>query len=216
MFLTGDIYEYSLATTSDSARAVRWVGRRADFIQLVSGELLDPRESERVLARSPHIVRVALTGDTFGHGASTCVCAILQVPSEAMSASGKVPGFDGRAVLRALADVNGATHPPLRVPPARVLVLLAGEEVPLNRKGEIWRKKLDALFGERMRALLSGDVPSAFTSATAASGKKVEGENGQPAVTKEEVEREVVRIVAEVLGVPSELIEDGEATFAEV
>ena len=131
-----------------------------------------------------------------------------------MSTSGRIAGFDCRAILRALADVNGATHPPLRVPPVRVLVLLAREKAPLKRKGEIWRKKLEAPFGERIHALVSGNVPSAFTDAVGV-GKKVD-ENVQPTASKEEVEREVVHTIAKVLGVPSELIEGGEVKLAKV
>lgn len=211
---TGDIYELN---SNGPTRSLRWVGRRADFIQLVSGELLDPREPERALVRSPHIARVAFVGDTFGRGAANSVCAILQVPSsESPNAGGKVPGFDRRAVLRAFADVNGVTHPPLRVPPARVLVLPAGEEIPMNRKGEIWRKKLEAQFSDRMQALLTGAVPSAFTTTDPVAKPGKGGDSSVPTESKEEIEREVVRIVSGVLGVPVELIEDGESTFAEV
>ena len=59
VFRTGNIYELRPIPEGGSVRALRWVGRCADYIQLVSGELLDPWEPKRSLAESPYIARIA-------------------------------------------------------------------------------------------------------------------------------------------------------------
>ena len=123
-FHTGDIY-------SRSSGRLQWDGRKEDFIQLGSAELLDPRGPERDLTKSPSIERAALVGNRFVRGAADFVCAIIEVPER---------GFNSREVMRAFAQVNKDLHPPLRVPVSRVLVLEQGETIPMTRKGLIWRK----------------------------------------------------------------------------
>ncbi|KAI5117731.1 hypothetical protein M0805_002076 [Coniferiporia weirii] len=237
IFRTGDIYSasypslaspYSLLGSESRTETpglkpgarLLWEGRRDDYIQLASGELLDPRVPERALAQSPYIARAVLLGDTFGKSAASCVCAVLEIPSAdapapAGAEEGKKAGFNARAVLRALARVNGETQPPLRVPASRVLVLEEGEQIPINRKNEVWRKKLEEAFGERIRALLRGEGSRFKDAETKGTKEKTEEEGAN--VKLDEVEGEVSRVVAEVLGISRELLEDsGEATFAEL
>ncbi|THH06897.1 hypothetical protein EW145_g3760, partial [Phellinidium pouzarii] len=238
-FRTGDIYSVSYPASSlsnhafpDPTIATRtsnlkpgarlcWEGRRDDFIQLASGELLDPRGSECALAQSAYIECAALVGDTFGKGAAQYVCAILEVPSGSSHAAPdgskekKQPGFNPQEVLRALARVNGGTQPPLRVPASRVVVLSDGEQIPLNRKGEVWRKKLEELFGERVRALLKGEG-SRFKEVEVAKIREKK-EEGSMKISLDEVESSVSQIVAEVLGISQDLLDGNSgATFAEL
>ena len=179
-----------------------WEGRKEDYIQLGSAELLDPRGPERELAKSPAIVRAALVGNHFLRGAADFVCAIVEVPES---------GFNAREVMRAFAQVNKDLHPPLRVPVSRVLVLEPGETLPMTRKGLIWRKALEERFGVRLSALINDPALSKF------GNEKRTKRNKKLVTTLEEVEFEVGLIVAEGLGVPKALVdENGEASFAEL
>ena len=179
-----------------------WEGRKEDYIQLGSAEILDPRGPERELATNPAIARVAFVGNNFLRGAADFVCAILEIPEG---------GFDSREVMRAFAQVNKGLHPPLRVPVSRVLVLEPGEAIPMNRKGLIWRKALEERFGERLNALLANPSLSKFGKETKA--KKAT----RSKKSLEQIESEVAQIVAEGLGVPKSLVdENGDASFAEL
>nr|AKE48477.1 putative water-soluble melanin synthase [Inonotus obliquus] len=194
-FYTGD--KYSLT----SGRLL-WEGRKEDYIQLGSAEILDPRGPERELTKSPAIARAALVGNRFLRGAADFVCAIVEVPDS---------GFDGSEMMRAFAQVNKGLHPPLRVPVSRVLVLEHGENIPMSRKGLIWRKALEERFGSRLSALLNDPALSKFGS------QKRSRRSKKSVQTLEAVESEVAQIVAEGLGVPRSLVdENGDSTFAEL
>ena len=88
------------------------------------------RASPSALVRSLHIVRVVLAGDNFGCGATICACAILQVHFEGLSASGRIAGFDRRALLRTLADVNDQS----RMVPSFVSIEAMTTVLPTNGK----------------------------------------------------------------------------------
>nr|WGJ61594.1 polyketide synthase 1 [Sanghuangporus sanghuang] len=194
-FHTGDMYSLR------DGRLV-WDGRKEDYIQLGSAELLDPRGPEQELAKNPAIAKAALVGNRFLRGAADFVCAIVEVPNS---------GFNGREVMRAFAQVNKGLHPPLRVPVSRVLVLEQGETIPMTRKALIWRKALEERFGARLSALINDPSLSKF-------GNEKRTKRTKKAVTTlEEVEFEVGQIVAEGLGVPKALVDDnGDASFAEL
>lgn len=194
-FQTGDIY-------SQKDGCLIWEGRKEDYIQLGSAEILDPRGPERELLASPAIARTALVGNNFLRGAADYVCAIVEVPES---------GFDAREVMRAFTQVNKGLHPPLRVPVSRVLVLDQGETIPMTRKGLIWRKALEERFGKRLNELLSNSKLSKF------SGERKSRSAKKDVKTLEQVEAEVAQIVAEGLGIPKSLIdENGDASFAEL
>ncbi|KAI5117734.1 hypothetical protein M0805_002079 [Coniferiporia weirii] len=193
-FRTGDMYRLSHGYLA-------WQGRREDYIQLLSGELLDPRQPERELSLSPYIARACLVGNNFLRGAADFVCAVIEVPDA---------GFRPKLVMRAFAEVNKTLHPPLRVPWARVLVLEDGEKVPVTRKGLIWRKVLEDRFGERFRAILENPNLSRFH-------EKEKSDLRSDTRSTEGVEASLKDIVANVLGLSEEQMSDNVGmTFAEL
>ncbi|THH03281.1 hypothetical protein EW145_g6382 [Phellinidium pouzarii] len=193
-FRTGDLYSLSDGYFT-------WQGRREDYVQLLSGELLDPRGPERELSVSPHIARVCFVGNNFLRGAADFVCALVEVPTS---------GFRPLEIMRAFAEVNKTLHPPLRVPWARVLVLKDGESIPMTRKRTIWRKALEEKFGDRLTLLLKNPKLSRFH-------EKEEEDFNRQAHTIEDIEADVVSIVSDTLGLSKEqMIDYSEATFAEL
>ncbi|KAJ7609402.1 hypothetical protein FB45DRAFT_1038847 [Roridomyces roridus] len=63
-----------------------WLGRATDYIQacrMTSGESLDPRPIEKMLRSAALISDACIIGDTFLRGASTAVCAIVELSDEA-------------------------------------------------------------------------------------------------------------------------------------
>ena len=179
-----------------------WQGRRDDYIQLGSAELLDPRIPEGELSKSSSIGRVVLVGNNFLRGAADFVCAIVEPPKS---------GFRPQDVLQAFAVVNKDLHPPLRVPVSRVLVLNEGETIPINRKGLVWRKVLEEKFGDRLHALLNNPMLSRFAQSKRSEKPRASSK------TYEDLETEVLELIAEGLGLSKELLNDNRgSTFAEV
>lgn len=193
-FRTGDMYKLVNGRLD-------WQGRRDDYIQLGSAELLDPRIPEAELLKNPSIGRAALVGNNFMRGAADFICAIVELPST---------GFRPQDVLQAFAAVNKDLHPPLRVPVSRVLILNEGEKLPINKKGLVWRKALEEKFGDRLHALLENPKLSRFSQSK-------EGRKSKASVRSyEELETEVSELIADALSLSRELLEDNRgSSFAE-
>lgn len=165
------------------------------FIQLLSGESLDPLPIEQALDASPFVSRSCLVGVGEG-GAAKCVCVIV----EPNFSDGDGVGM--KAVRKAVAVMNRDLAPPLRIAWSRILILGEGERLPLTRKRTIFRKKLGELFGERLARLIND------RSRRAEMGREV---------SRARVEETVLGVVEGCLGMEREMTEGvRECTFAEV
>ncbi|TDL21930.1 ketoacyl-synt-domain-containing protein [Rickenella mellea] len=183
-FKTGDLWK----RTDD---CMFWLGRREEFIHLLSGEMMDPRIPESELNQFPNILRSCLVGNNFVNGPSEYICAIIEVGQSSIAQED---------IVRALASVNRSLVPPLRIPLSRVLLLEPGETIPMTRKGVIWRKVLQNHFGERLKSLARGAPPTAHHSHR----------------SPKDIEAIVVGVVADALGVSTTLLEHhSEFSFAE-
>ncbi|KAJ7715295.1 hypothetical protein B0H14DRAFT_2644190 [Mycena olivaceomarginata] len=120
-FKTGDRYRI------DESKFT-WLGRITDYIQMTSGESLDPRPFEASLRSLEFISNACIIGDTFLRGASTTVCAIIEL-ADAQS-------LDARAakikVAQVLAPINADLPPALRISMS---------------SGEVFRKQIEDMFG---------------------------------------------------------------------
>ena len=152
-FRTGDIYGF----TRD--QRLLWLGRKEDYIQMSSGESMDPREIEAVLNQSPAIVRACVVGNNFLRSASEVVCAIIEA-----DLSSYEPAELRVEIMKMVGLVNKELAPPLRIGWGRILVLGPGAKVPLTKKGMVFRKKLEMMFGEEMRRMLARFCSYCFAS----------------------------------------------------
>jgi len=112
-----------------------------------SGETLDPRIIKATLNNCPAITQSCVIGNNFLSGTAQVVCAIIE---PTMTKDEHPLTSD---ITRAIATVNRTLSPPLRIAWSRVLVLANRETIPITKKRTIFRKKLEEVFGERMRAL---------------------------------------------------------------
>ncbi|TFK38562.1 hypothetical protein BDQ12DRAFT_683838 [Crucibulum laeve] len=200
-FRTGDIYERTVE------HKLIWKGRREDFIHMSSGESLDPRIIEGILNQNPAIAHCCIVGNNFLKGPSQVVCAIIEPSAQS-------PDSLLADITRAIASVNRTLAPPLRIAWSRVLILSEGQHVPYTRKGAIFRKKLEDLFGSHLSALLSSSESAEGDTAT----KRAYLPPRIPSqLTEEEVGDAVIRIIAEAIGIPFDVIEmKSQSTFAEL
>ncbi|KAF7970690.1 hypothetical protein HWV62_23296 [Athelia sp. TMB] len=188
-FRTGDIY--SLTGTPPR---IQWQGRKADNIQLISGESLDPRTIENIIDAAPAVVRSFVSGDTFGDGPARFVCVVVE-PSD---------GFEREAIMEevhaAVGRANRDLAPPLRIAWSRILVLNRGEALPLTRKKAIFRKKMGDLYKARL-------IETIRASDTILSSRS--GING--------VASTVSRVVSRCLSIDDDFLrENQDCTFAEL
>ncbi|KAK0488295.1 hypothetical protein EDD18DRAFT_593749 [Armillaria luteobubalina] len=153
-FHTGDIY----ARTPNNR--LIWKGRKEDFIQLDSGETMDPRIHEKTFDDNPVIARSCIVGNNFLRGASQFVCLLVELTSETTLT--REEAYE--EVTKTAATVNRSLPPPLRILWSRIIMLGAGSSIPLNRKHLIWRKKLESLFGDLVKGLPSAPSPAATSS----------------------------------------------------
>ena len=175
-----------------------------------SGESLDPRVVEAALDQCPAVGRSCVVGNNFLKAASQVVCAIIEPsrdPKKSLEA--RLP-----EITRAIATANRSLAPPLRISWARVLVLKEGQEVPITKKGAIFRKKLEQLFGEQLSALLNSSKDSVSPHAepnAESSPNKAQGR------TRDQVSNIVANIVFETLKISEDTLDNNsQATFAEV
>ncbi|KAF9473131.1 ketoacyl-synt-domain-containing protein [Pholiota conissans] len=197
-FRTGDIYGYV------GDQRLVWKGRKEDYIQMSSGESLDPRVIEAILNQCPAVVRSCVIGNNFLKTSSQLVCAIIQPVKNASTLE----------ITRAISTANRGLAPPLRISWSRVLILKDGEEIPLTKKGAIFRKKLEELFGKQLASLLSQQDKGAAThgdSKPAASANRAQGK------TRDQIAAIVSNIVLQILRISEETMdENSQATFAEL
>lgn len=113
-----------------------------------------------------------------------------------------------KEITKAVAAVNRTLAPPLRVPWSRIMVLEEGQSIPLSKKGAIFRKKLEMMFGEQLARLLAGETTGSVV-------------NSPPDITsvhsKDKVQELVCTIVSDALRLPRDVLEaNSRSTFAEV
>ncbi|KAJ7482780.1 hypothetical protein FB451DRAFT_1236033 [Mycena latifolia] len=197
----------TLKTGDRYARAdnrLKWLGRKDDFIILISGEMVDPRVLENSLDFCPSIARSCVIGNKFLRGSADFLCVLVEVQPGAPLGSMNIE------ISRAIRAVNRALAPPLRMSWSRVLILEGGQQIPINRKGQIWRKKLEALYGNRVGAL-SGRRSDPRGSPTTLSPQPL----AQP--SEHAVRDVVLAIVVDALSLSLETLElNAESTFAEL
>jgi hypothetical protein len=161
-----------------------------------SGESIDPRVIEAALDQCPAIVRSCVVGNNFLRTSSQFICAIIEPASDTSNTSTALLS----EITRAIASANRGLAPPLRISWARVLVL-KDQHIPITKKGAIFRKKLEEVFGDQLASLISGSERE-----SEADVKPIEDlSQGR---TKDQVE--TLRISAEMLE------NNSQSTFAEV
>lgn len=184
--------------------------------QMNSGESLDPRVVEATLNQCPAIARSCIFGNNFLKAPSQVVCAIIE-PVRDNPETSALPEARLREITRAIASANRGLAPPLRISWSRVLVLNGNQQIPLTKKGTIFRKKLEELFGEQMGSMLlncSEKVPlvQAEMEPIANGGSK-----DVQTKTRDQISNIITEVVVEALHISFETLENNpSATFAEV
>ena len=184
--------------------------------QMSSGESLDPRVIEAILNQCPSIVRSCVVGNNFLRTSSQVICAIIEPVRDESSSFSESRLAE---ITRTIAAANRGLAPPLRISWSRVLILNAGQHIPLTRKGAVFRKKLEELFEDQLGKLLNrSDDPhvsakrmTSVPGPASTVGKRTSGQ------TKDKIASIVVNIVVDALGITTETLENNpDATFAEV
>ena len=190
-----------------------------DCSQMNSGESLDPRVIEAALNQCPAIARSCIIGNNFLKVSSQVVCAIIE-PARDSPDSSAVLEDRLRDITRAIAAANRSLAPPLRISWSRVLVLNESQQIPLTKKGTIFRKKLEDLFGEQLGMLLSRSGKTLLAQAEtepAVKGGTIEVSQRAQTKTKDQISSIITDVVVEALQISSETLENNpSATFAEV
>jgi hypothetical protein len=170
---------------------------------MVTSETFDPRPIEAALDACPAIVRSCLVGNNFMRKASDSIFAIIQ---PALSNGEAVPSSSDKVkITRAVAAVNKTLPPPLRISWSRVIILDGELQIPRTRKGTIFRKKLEQLFGKFLESGLEVEHGGADVV-------KVKSHLG-----KDQIIEETANVISEVLQIKADFFkENATCTFAEV
>ncbi|KAF8811343.1 ketoacyl-synt-domain-containing protein [Phlegmacium glaucopus] len=170
-----------------------------------SGESIDPRVIEAALDQCPAIVRSCIVGNNFLKTSSQVICAIIEPARDVTKSSNALLS----EITRAIASANRGLAPPLRISWARVLVL-KDQHIPLTKKGAIFRKKLEDVFGDQLASLLGGSEQESETDIKPT-------ENLSQGRTKDQVASIIFNIVIETLRISADTLENNtQATFAEL
>jgi long-subunit acyl-CoA synthetase (AMP-forming) len=196
IFQTGDVYERIPSVDGDR---LLWKGRKEDYIQMTSGEVIDPRIHQSTLDSCQAIARSCLIGNNFLQGTAQHICAIVQPVSN-----------DTSEIFKAIASVNRNLIPSLRIAWSRTLILEEGESIPINRKGLIFRKKLQSLYGDRLANLQS-------QSSTATAHLPIPQPEAPLRLRAGQISQIVRDAVSTALGLSTSVIDaNATSTFAEV
>ncbi|KAH7097474.1 hypothetical protein BKA62DRAFT_774277 [Auriculariales sp. MPI-PUGE-AT-0066] len=197
-FHTGDLY----SRTHDGR--IIWEGRRDDFIQLTSGEKLDPRPMERALQLLPFVANAVLVGDKFLSGPSEHICALVELREDASILSKN----DLQLLVATVGRENLLVTPSLRVPWSRIILLPRGIVLPLNRKMAPFRKLLQELHGETIAEALRRE-----SSADEIRNSIL----GRSFGSATEIQEIILEIISNALGLEHKvLLESLELQFAEL
>jgi hypothetical protein len=205
------------------------------LLQLTSSETLDPRPLEQALNQCSAIAHSAIVGNNFLSKASDYICAIIQpVPIGTTSGSHHEAALSIQVseITRKVAAVNRTLLPPVRISWSRVLILEPGVKIPYTRKGMVFRKKLEKLFGGALATLINKDArkdkvggPTNDVNGTRSNSQPKAEVPREAEVSKgtsknwnkEEVERLIVEALASGLEIDLEVLRvNADASFAEV
>jgi hypothetical protein len=109
-----------------------------------SGESVDFRVIEAALNQCPAIVRSCVVGNHILQTSSQFICAIIEPASDASK-----PSTTLLSETSCISSANRGLAPPLCISWARVLVL-KGQQLPITKKGAIFCKKLEEVFGDQL------------------------------------------------------------------
>ncbi|KAH7091717.1 hypothetical protein BKA62DRAFT_626249 [Auriculariales sp. MPI-PUGE-AT-0066] len=186
-FYTGDIY-----TKSSEGRMI-WDGRRDDYIQLSSGEKLDPRPMEQALRSLVFVSNAVVVGDKFLNGPSEHICIMVELETDSFP----LPKSDIQVLVRTVGRENALVTPSLRVPWSRIILLPQGSSIPLNRKKATFRKRLQELHGRVVADMLRDE-----SSDSRLEDSAVRRSFGDAA----EIQETVVAIISNALGMDKSLL----------
>ncbi|KDR66938.1 hypothetical protein GALMADRAFT_232329 [Galerina marginata CBS 339.88] len=215
-FKTGDIY-----FKKPNGRLV-WKGRKEDFIQMISGETLDPRAVEKTLKACPVISHCCVVGNNFTKGPSDVICLLIQPTLSSDNEHTTLSHHQMAQMTKAVATVNRTLLPPLRIAWSRVGILEKGMTIPYTTKGNIFRKKLEALFGDFLEALLAKDGDRKHEKYVVNGHPlSAKSDNSPPdnssTWNKQEVRNMIAEILAGILGLGiRELDANSDTSFAEL
>ncbi|PPQ97453.1 hypothetical protein CVT26_002801 [Gymnopilus dilepis] len=212
-FRTGDVYE-----RKSDGRFI-WKGRKDDYIQTASGETLDPRPIEKALSACQGVLHCCVVGNNFMRKASDAICILIEPAVTADGDSVILTTTEITQITKTLAAMNRGLLPPLRIPWSRVVVLEKGMKIPYTRKGMIFRKKLESLFGDVVLHLLEKDDLgySALNGEINYEEDKKPAKLSAPGIWKtEDVKRMTVVTISSILRVGTEALRAApDTTFAE-
>ena len=172
---------------------------------MVSGESIDPRVIEAALNQCPAIVRSCVVGNNFLKTSSQVICAIVEPAGDVTKSPGALS-----EITRAIASANRSLIPPLRISWARVLVL-KDQHIPITKKGAIFRKKLEQVFGDQLASLVGGSSEHVSQVDVKSAKNLVQGR------TKDQVASIISNIIVETLRISANMLENNaQTTFAEV
>ncbi|KIM43995.1 hypothetical protein M413DRAFT_372838 [Hebeloma cylindrosporum] len=133
-------------------------------------------------------------------------------------------------ITRKIAAINRTLLPPERISWSRVLILESGVEIPYTKKGMVFRKKLEGLFGDALASLINKDAGKGKVGGSLGSvtgtlldcNAEVPRETEVPKATsekwsKEKVDRLVVEALASGLDIDLEVLRaNSDSSFAEL
>ena len=170
-----------------------------------SGESIDPRVIEAALNQCPDIARSCVVGNNFLQTSSQVICTIVEPARDAVKSSSALLS----KITHTIASANRGLAPPLHISWSRVLVL-KNQHIPLTKKGAIFRKTLEEVFGDQHASLLGGSELESVADVKPA-------ENLSQGRTKDQVASIISNIVVETLRISLDVLENNaQATFAEV
>lgn len=181
-----------------------------------SGESLDPRVIEIIIDQCPSVARSCVVGNNFLRTSSQVVCAIIEPVCDSNVSS---PESRLAEIIRTIAIINRGLAPPLRISWSRVLILNGSQQIPLTRKGAVFRKKLEDVFGEQIGKLLNrlDDPQKSDEEMASAPGATPKVDHRVSSQTKDQIASIIANTVVDTLGITAETLENNpDATFAEV
>ncbi|OZJ02030.1 hypothetical protein BZG36_04946 [Bifiguratus adelaidae] len=211
-----------LYATKDFFRAVpdrkdyyEIVGRSDDTLVHVNGEKTSPLILEEIIERSPLIRKVAL----FGAG-QLYTSLVVELDRSATS----VPIYEiVQEVEESVANANKVAPKQSRILKPLVHILpFDGPTIPCSDKGNISRKKANQTFASVVEAMYNRFATESTSHAPVANGTHgtngTNGANGTNGIdfSLEHVQRQIQLIVAHLLQVTPDALNDSKATFMDL
>lgn len=177
----------------------------------MSGEKLDPRPLEELLDACPAVHRSTIVGNNFLNGPAQSIFAIIELAHSGKFTRKKLIAD----VTKVVASINKSLSPPLRIAWSRILILEPGEEVPITKKGGVFRKRMEGLFSDRLQRLLKGRETKLGNEESGMAGRGTPA--SLPKISRDEVAAILPGIVSSGLGLAPEIVvANTQVSFAEV